>query len=174
MKTIKLMLAAICTLIALSVGHSQAATLKQSDLNNHVYIVTMINANAYRTDHQYAFFDQHGQATYVNVEDIDDHGNPVVNAHANQEEQASPEMIRHLLNRPRFLNRQVKKNVFVVQKNHHMRINNGKLKPRPTGKIAGNASAQEFTVTYTGNAQKYTSVQFKLAPKTYQYHWRQK
>ena len=171
MKQLKFILVVICALIGISTWHGQAEAMKQSDLNNHVYIVTMINANAYRTEHQYAFFDQHGRATYVNVEDIDSHSNPVVDAHANKEEQAAPEKIRHLLNRPRYLNRQAKKNVFTIQHNNKMRINNGKLQPKPAGKLDDHANPHDFTVTYSDNAQKYTSVQFKLAPKAYQYHW---
>ena len=171
MRQIKFILVVICAFIGVSVWNSQAEAMKQSDLNNHVYIVTMINSNAYRTEHQYAFFDQHGRAAFVNVEDVDSHGNPVVGAHANKEEQAAPETIRHFLNRPRYLNRQARKNVFTIEKNNKMRINNGKVQPQPAGKLDDHANPHDFTVTYSDNSQKYTSVQFKLAPKTYQSHW---
>lgn len=171
MKNIKLLVIVICACLGVVLGHNQALAMKQQDLNNHVYIVTMINANAYRTEYQYAFFDQHGRAAYVNVEGIDEHGNPVVDDHASREEQAAPETIRHFLNRPRYLQRQAKKNVFTLEGKNKMRINNGKLKAKPAGQLDDHADPQHFTVSYTGNKQKYTSVQFKRAPQAFQYHW---
>lgn len=146
--------------------------MKQSDLNNRVYLVTMINANAYRTDHQFAFFAKNGQATYVNVEDTDKNGNPVVDSKASKEEQAAPETIRHLLNRPRYLRKQAKANVFTLKSHHRFVINNGKVHASPAGKLAAGAKPDDFTVTYNSSKQPYTSVHFKLAPKSYQYHWK--
>ena len=162
---ILLMITAMITGL-LFAGHGQAATLKQP--RNQTYQVTYINANAYQTKHQYALFNRAGRVAYVNVEDFDQSGNPLVDSEASKEQARAPQLLQRYVSSTATLNRVTTQRGFQVRANHRVRIHNQLVTQPASGKVS-QVTSTGFTVTYpTKSKVPYATVQFKLAPDKYQ------
>ncbi|MFR0771408.1 hypothetical protein [Limosilactobacillus pontis] len=142
----------------------QAAGFHQP--RNRVYQVTYINAGAYQTKHQFAIFNHRGHVVYVDVEDIDAVGNPIVDDRATTIQRQAPRRIRHYLTNHRALNHAASKTGFVIRPGQRVRIQNRLIPKATTGRIHTGA-AGEFTVILPDTA-KYQTIQFKPAATKYQ------
>lgn len=143
---------------------SQAAKFQQP--RNQVYAVTYINATAYQTKHQLAFFNAHGHVAYVAVEDFDANGDLIVDNQATTAERRAPQLIHHYLTQPAALNHAASRQSFTVKGNHRVIIHNQLINKSITGKVAVNKHG--FTISYPTSAKVPSTVQFKLAPAKYQ------
>lgn len=146
----------------------RAYAMKQSDLAGKVYIVTYLNTNALRTSYQYMFFTANGKAAVVPVADVDGEGQPIVTEDATGEQKKALAQVKRLLNDRHYLHKQAKTTPLQIKKNRVYIKANG-LKANPAGKLTKNSRVNNFTVEYSNGQQKYTSVQFKLAPQQLQY-----
>lgn len=149
---------------AVDSGRVQAAHFRQP--RNRVYQVTYINAGAYQTRHQFALFNNRGQVAYVDVEDIDASGNPIVDDQATATERQAPRCIQRYLTNRRALNRAASRHGFVVRPGQRVRLQN-RLIPRATTGRVQTGAAGEFTITLPNKA-RYQTIQFKPAASKYQ------
>lgn len=167
MRSLRTILLILVTAIIGTVISCQGQAARFPQPRNQVYQVTYINAGAYQTKRQYAIFNARGHVVYVDVEDIDAHGNPVVDSQATViQRQASRRIHRYLTDR-RALNQAASGSGFVVQPGQRVRIQNRLITRPTTGRIKVGA-AGEFTVTLATKA-KYQTIQFKPAPVKYQF-----
>lgn len=142
-----------------------AASFRQP--HNRVYQVTYINAGAYQTKYQFAFFNAQGHVVYVDAEDIDATGNPIVDNQATATEREAPHRIHHYLTSRQALNRAASKTGFVVRPGQRVRIQNRLITRATTGRVQ-TGSAGEFTITLPNKA-KYQTIQFKPVPTKYRF-----
>ena len=142
--------------------------MKQAELNGKVYIVTYLNASALRTSYQYMFFSSNGKAAVVPVSNVDENGRPLVTADATDAKKKAPARIKHLLNDRQYLRKQAKSRPVQVS-GKQVKISSNGMKEKPVGHLTADSRTEDFTVEYSGNQQKYTSIQFKQAPAMYQY-----
>lgn len=155
----------LTVLISIIIGlPSRAARFQQP--RNQVYSVTYINATAYQTKHQLAFFNAQGHVAYVAVEDFDANGSPIVDNQATTAERRAPQLIYHYLTQPTALNRVASRQGFIMKNNHKVIIHNQLIHKSVAGKVAVNK--QGFTVSYPAGTKIPYTVQFKLAPAKYQ------
>lgn len=142
--------------------------MKQAELNGKVYIVTYLNASALRTSYQYMFFTSNGKAAIVPVTDVNENGQPLVTADATDAQKKAPAKIKRLLNDRQYLRKQAKGRPVQVS-GKRVKISSNGMKEKPVGHLTADSRSENFTVEYSENQQKYTSVQFKQAPAMYQY-----
>ncbi len=162
----KFLLTLMAVIIGFAVGgRVQAARFRQP--RNRVYQVTYINAGAYQTRHQFALFNNRGRVTYVDVEDIDAAGNPIVDDQATATERQAPQRLHRYLTNRRALDRAASKHGFVVRPGQRVQIQNRLITKATTGRVQS-GSAGEFTIALPSKA-KYQTIQFKPAAAKYQF-----
>lgn len=168
----KLLLAAlvsIMTFLATLIStNSPIHAMAQTALNNKVYLVTFINSNGYTTAHQYVFFTTNGNSAYVNVTDTDQSGKPVITKDSTKEERLAPQTINRYLVDRTILNKATSKKYYRI-KNNRVRINNGLINNKSTGKIEKGGNIKKFTVDFPEGTQKFDRVLFQIAQRDYQY-----
>lgn len=161
-RVIQLFLISLASLLSLIVtSQASAASIKTA---NHVYSATFVDANGYSTKYQMVCFTKNGQSAYVNVDGLNEKQAPLFN---DNHQQAKRLLNKYLTNR-RQLNKAANRS-FVI-KGNQMTISNSLVNAKSSAKIEKGGSSKEFTVRYPANSkQKYQTVVFKQAPKSYQY-----
>lgn len=162
----KILLILIAAIIGTMVSNRATAAANFNQPKNTVYQVTYINAGAYQTRHQFAIFNFRGHVVYIDVEDIDENGTPIVDDQATAIQQQAPRLLHRYLTNRQALNRATKRTGFVVRPHQHVRIQNCLIPDAVTGKVSSE-SAGEFTITLPAGS-KYQTIQFKPASVQYQ------
>lgn len=168
-KISKIIIGLLTILGVLNLSSAQAATVRQTDLNGHVYIASYLNANALRTSYHYIFFTRDGRAITVPVADVDASGKPLIDEAATKKEQQGPAKVKQYTDNRQLVERQAKERPVRVLAKNKISVKANGVKAKPLGTIQKKGNSKDFTVTYPDGAQKYTSIRFKLAPANYQY-----
>lgn len=86
----KILLILTATIIGIAITNQVNAANNFHQPKNTVYQVTYINAGAYQTRHQFAIFNSQGHVIYIDVEDIDESGTPIVDDQATTTQRRAP------------------------------------------------------------------------------------
>lgn len=162
----KILLLLIAAIIGTMVDNQAKATVSFKQPKNTVYQVTYINAGAYQTRHQFAIFNSRGRVVYIDVEDIDENGTPIVDDQATATQRQASQLLHRYLNNRQARNSAAKSTGFVVRPHQYVRIQNHLIPDAVTGKV-NSESTGAFTITLPAGA-KYQTIQFKPASSQYQ------
>lgn len=162
----KILLILTATIIGIAITNQVNAANNFHQPKNTVYQVTYINAGAYQTRHQFAIFNSQGHVIYIDVEDIDESGTPIVDDQATTTQRRAPQLLHRYLNNRQARNRAAKSTGFVVRLHQYVRIQNHLIPDAVTGKV-NSESTGAFTITLPAEA-KYQTIQFKPASARYQ------